>query len=510
MSTGIYIVGGTWTSNKNLWILEDTGSVINILQSYAVGSIANINCIARSKVDGSFYFGTSSGVVYKYNSDLSLATGWATGGAYTVGAAVYGVAVDSSGYLAIGYSRTSAKTCRLLNSAGVLVWSVQSNDYVTHEVGFDTSGNVICCGDRLSGVGYGGRYQRSNGALLNQYWVSSGGGYYASALWVSTANSDVVMGATISGGHSVRRCTVSDSQIWKTVLSVPTCMPLDVALDSNQNAFLGTSLVSSKSLFKFNSSGIEVAAYNTGALVQVVDVNLVDQVLQGGASSVDQDGNTAVFRVFNANLQLLRYLNTAAITQVLAIEGTTAVAPVITDQSVSQSVNVGDAVSLYVTATGTPDPTYQWYFGGDILPGETNNTLNFTADPSDAGVYTCTATNFAGSDTSDPIVLSVGSPPNITSQSGDKVALNGTEVTLFVVATGSPTPTYQWYRNSVLISGATSSTYVFFPTFSDAGSYTCTATNAVGSDISDPIEVAVVSNSYRYNAFLLPLDPDRS
>jgi len=106
--------------------------------------------------------------------------------------------------------------------------------------------------------------------------------------------------------------------------------------------------------------------------------------------------------------------------------------------------------------------------------------------------------------------LPAGSPPNITSQSGDKVALNGTEVTLFVVATGSPTPTYQWYRNSVLISGATSSTYVFFPTFSDVGSYTCTATNAAGSDISDPIEVAVVSNSYRYNAFLLPLDPDRS
>jgi hypothetical protein len=91
-----------------------------------------------------------------------------------------------------------------------------------------------------------------------------------------------------------------------------------------------------------------------------------------------------------------------------------------------------------------------------------------------------------------PPVASPVSPSQPTSQ---KVAAGGSVVFSFP-ATGSPAPTFQWFLNGAAIPSATSSTLVITNvSAANAGSYTCTATNASGSKTSDAATLNVVSTS---------------
>lgn len=83
-------------------------------------------------------------------------------------------------------------------------------------------------------------------------------------------------------------------------------------------------------------------------------------------------------------------------------------APVITQQPLSQTVTVGDSVTFTVTATGTPAPTYQWYFNNGEISGATSASLTLPNPlTANAGAYNVTVTNSAGSVTSDDAILTV-------------------------------------------------------------------------------------------------------
>lgn len=160
------------------------------------------------------------------------------------------------------------------------------------------------------------------------------------------------------------------------------------------------------------------------------------------------------------------------------------VAPTIDSQdpAVDTTVDEGDSVSLSVVATGTPIPEYEWWFddgdGYDIIPGESNPTLTFTADRTDAGSYKCRAYNGVGEDAwSDPIVLTVHYPVEITVQPVNLVVPEGLLATFSVTAIGVPDPEYQWYKDDVELPGETNSTLSFYTTFASAGIYTCEVSN---------------------------------
>jgi hypothetical protein len=86
------------------------------------------------------------------------------------------------------------------------------------------------------------------------------------------------------------------------------------------------------------------------------------------------------------------------------------VPPTLTTQPVSQTVTGGQAVTLSVTASGTPAPTYQWRKNGVNIAGATGATLTLTnVQSSDAGNYSVVITNAAGSVTSNAITLTVNS-----------------------------------------------------------------------------------------------------
>ena len=88
--------------------------------------------------------------------------------------------------------------------------------------------------------------------------------------------------------------------------------------------------------------------------------------------------------------------------------------PVFTQQPAGQHIASGSTVVFNAAATGVPVPTYQWKFNSGIIPGATSARLVITnATAVNAGPYSCTATNSAGSVVSTAPVLTVISTTNV-------------------------------------------------------------------------------------------------
>jgi len=84
------------------------------------------------------------------------------------------------------------------------------------------------------------------------------------------------------------------------------------------------------------------------------------------------------------------------------------------------------------------------------------------------------------------------SAPTITVQPVSQSVSSGTAVTLSVTATGDGTLSYQWYKDSTAISGATSSSYaISSATSSNAGTYYVVVTNSGGSTTSSSATLTV-------------------
>ncbi len=162
----------------------------------------------------------------------------------------------------------------------------------------------------------------------------------------------------------------------------------------------------------------------------------------------------------------------------------------------SQTVNAGTTIVFTVAATGSPTPTLQWQKNGSVLPGQTNATLTLNnAQPVDSGSYACVATNSAGSVTSATAALTVNAitaPPVFTTPPVSKTVASGSTAVFTVVISGAPAPTLQWRKDGAPIANATSATLLLSAaTSANAGSYTCVATNSLGTATSAAATLAV-------------------
>ena len=137
--------------------------------------------------------------------------------------------------------------------------------------------------------------------------------------------------------------------------------------------------------------------------------------------------------------------------------------PVITRQPASQNACSSGTATLSVGAIY--DRTYQWSRNGAALNGATGLTYFISgADGSlDAGAYTVSVSNPAGSVTSNSVTLSVGSQITLNPVS---LTVAGTGTATFSTAVVGKSPfTYQWYRiapgglNGTPIEGAVSDVY---------------------------------------------------
>jgi gliding motility-associated-like protein len=119
----------------------------------------------------------------------------------------------------------------------------------------------------------------------------------------------------------------------------------------------------------------------------------------------------------------------------------------------------GEAVNLVLSAPGT-DFTYQWYIGTTPITGATAQTYSIAASTiADSGNYTCLVTTpTCGTVISDVAVVVVNQGPVLTSQPQNNEICVGQTVTFATVATGTNL-TYQWFKGTTAISGATSNVY---------------------------------------------------
>ncbi len=186
------------------------------------------------------------------------------------------------------------------------------------------------------------------------------------------------------------------------------------------------------------------------------------------------------------------------------------VPPVFTTQPVSQSAAVNSTVTLSVAASGSPAPTFTWYRNDVTFSGWTGATLTIAGfSANDVGTYKAVATNSAGSATSAPAVLGVATEPTpppstppaavapvITLQPLSQTVANRSTATFTVAASGTPAPTFTWYRNGTTFTGWTGATLTLPDvTANDTGTYTVVAANSAGSVVSRGAVLSVVPKS---------------
>jgi len=91
-------------------------------------------------------------------------------------------------------------------------------------------------------------------------------------------------------------------------------------------------------------------------------------------------------------------------------------APNITGQPADATVSYGQSTNFSVSATGIPDPTYQWYQNGLPIPGATGANYSITsAVRTNGGNYTVVVSNGSGSVTSVVATLTYADTAPVTS-----------------------------------------------------------------------------------------------
>ena len=146
-------------------------------------------------------------------------------------------------------------------------------------------------------------------------------------------------------------------------------------------------------------------------------------------------------------------------------------------------------LSVYAAGEGLG---YQWLKDGVAIAGATargyqipDATLTTTA-----GNYSVRVSNAAGSVTS--AAARLGTLPTITVQPVAQSKAAGQAVAFSVVAAGSGPLTYQWYKDSVALPGATSSVYSILSAGSQhAGSYSVVISGPMGQATSQTVALSV-------------------
>ncbi len=174
----------------------------------------------------------------------------------------------------------------------------------------------------------------------------------------------------------------------------------------------------------------------------------------------------------------------AAVLRVLSIPPTIAVQPV------AQTVMAGQTATFSLTATGTAPLFYQWQKDSTDIPGatDTSYTTPGTGSADSGAIFRCVVRNIAGSVASTWVHLTVITPrpAKVALDPCDTTVQEGHPAHFTVAATGTEPLIYQWQKNGVDISGATSpSCSLAAAARSDSGaSFRCIVANGIGKDTS--------------------------
>lgn len=217
----------------------------------------------------------------------------------------------------------------------------------------------------------------------------------------------------------------------------------------------------------------------------------------GGAPLAGATANTLSLANVQAsqagNYSLVATNSAGAITSAVA-QLTVLMPPSITSQPTNQTVAAGSIVNFQVTATGSSPLSYQWWFDGTNAVGISTNLLTLTnVQAGQAGNYSVTITNPAGSVNSSVATLTIGLPPSITAAPSSVEVVQGQPATFNVAATGDAPLSYQWQFNGSPLNGDTNANCTLAAaTPSNAGNYNVMVSNAYGQVTSAVAKLQVV------------------
>jgi pectin methylesterase-like acyl-CoA thioesterase len=148
------------------------------------------------------------------------------------------------------------------------------------------------------------------------------------------------------------------------------------------------------------------------------------------------------------------------------------------------------AAGAYWLNTVDPDYASSSMSSTDPLLAPPNGHLNrvpVTVDPNDYTLAAIFGHPYFNLDGWMPALIA-----RFTTQPSSQAVNEGDPVIISVVITGTPAPTYQWYKDSAILTGETTATLSLASvSATDAGSYTVVATNAAGSVESAHAELTV-------------------
>ena len=130
----------------------------------------------------------------------------------------------------------------------------------------------------------------------------------------------------------------------------------------------------------------------------------------------------------------------------------------------------------------------------DNVVASLGSNLSLCTYTATSGTVTFNSISYASalSATKQIVVNYAVTAPSIGTQPTAQTVTAGNSATFSVVATGTGTLSYQWYKGTSAISGATSSSYTIASTATtDAGSYYVTVTNAAGTATSNTVALTV-------------------
>lgn len=273
--------------------------------------------------------------------------------------------------------------------------------------------------------------------------------------------------------------------VTSTVASVSVLSPPEIAVQPASQAVL----LGSNAIFTVSATGDAPLTYQW----QRNGANLSDGALVAGSTSPAltllqvQAADAAGYRVVITNAH-------GAVTSLVANLIVNQPATIATPPT-NQSVLLGGNVTFTAAAAGSLPLAYQWrkdgleLADGGRISGVATDALTISGvETNDAGTYQMVVTNAFGSATSDGATLTVLLPPVFVVSPTNQTAILGANLNFEVLATGTGTITYQWYRggNPLVddgrIVGAASNSLSIFPVqSSDAGNYTVVAVDAVAS-----------------------------
>jgi alpha-tubulin suppressor-like RCC1 family protein len=169
----------------------------------------------------------------------------------------------------------------------------------------------------------------------------------------------------------------------------------------------------------------------------------------------------------------------------------------IIDQPENANGFVGGTATFYIGAQGPEPLTFQWKRNGTDIAGATNfsyTTPKLTLADHNAK-FSVTISSGSNSLASSEATLTVYDVPTITTQPASQRVALGATATFSVAASGGGTLSYQWLRNDVAVSGATSTSFTTAATVAadDGAVYSVVVINGAGGTASVQVPLVVTS-----------------